>query len=145
MNYTYQAIFTTDDDGTVCVKVPDLSGCITEGKTIQEALAMIEDAMAFWLTLAEDEYEQIPASSYTSDGAGIRVSVDTDAWREASGIPGGYEEALAMDKTMEIRIDGTGNSTVLGFPTAYETRCCKKAESFMTTGEEKSIGRLAVC
>ncbi|MHC6201929.1 type II toxin-antitoxin system HicB family antitoxin [Breznakiellaceae bacterium SP9] len=120
MKYTYQAIFTTDDDGTVCVKVPDLPGCITEGKTIQEALAMIEDAMAFWLTLAEDEYEQIPVSSYTSDGSGIRVSVDTDAWREASGIPGGYEEALAMDKTMEIRIDGTGSSTVLGFPTTRD-------------------------
>ena len=58
MKYAYTAVFT-EKDGTVYVRVPDLNGCITTGKDLQDAIEQIEDAMAAWLCVAEDERFEI--------------------------------------------------------------------------------------
>ena len=58
MKYAYTAVFT-EKDGTVYVRVPDLNGCITTGKDLQDAIEQIEDAMAAWLCVAEDEQFEI--------------------------------------------------------------------------------------
>ena len=58
MKYAYTAIFT-EKDGTVYARVPDLKGCITTGKDLQDAIEQIEDAMAAWLCVAEDEQFEI--------------------------------------------------------------------------------------
>ena len=57
MKYAYTAIFT-EKDGTVYARVPDLKGCITTGKDLQDAIEQI-DAMAAWLCVAEDEQFEI--------------------------------------------------------------------------------------
>lgn len=41
-------------------KVPDLDGCITTGKTLEDAIDQITDAMNAWLVVAEDENIPIP-------------------------------------------------------------------------------------
>lgn len=55
MTYLYTAVFSTGEDGTVYASVPDLPGCITTGKDIQDAIDMITDAASGWLVVAEDE------------------------------------------------------------------------------------------
>jgi predicted RNase H-like HicB family nuclease len=50
--------------------VPSLPGCISYGKTFEEAMEMIKDAMKGWLEVAKeqgipipDQFEQIESSS----------------------------------------------------------------------------------
>ncbi|MEI3063121.1 MAG: type II toxin-antitoxin system HicB family antitoxin [Oscillospiraceae bacterium] len=42
--YVYPAIFTEDEDG-YSVRFPDVDGCFTSGRSLQEALEMAEDAL----------------------------------------------------------------------------------------------------
>jgi antitoxin HicB len=48
------------DDGGYTAAIPDLSGCLTFGDTLQEALSLIQDAKAGWLELAIENNQPIP-------------------------------------------------------------------------------------
>lgn len=50
----------TPDDGSFFVKVKELEGCMSVGETKADALAMIEDAMREWLTVAIEDGIEIP-------------------------------------------------------------------------------------
>lgn len=45
----YPAIFHPNDDGTITVTFPDIPGCVTEGKSLENAIYMAEDALALYL------------------------------------------------------------------------------------------------
>ena len=56
--------------GGYTIAVPSLPGCISYGKTFEEAMEMIKDAMKGWLEVAKeqgipipDQFEQIESSS----------------------------------------------------------------------------------
>ena len=51
-----------DDEGFV-VMIPDLSGCISQGDTLEEAYSMILDAKRAWIESAIQEGEKIPEPS----------------------------------------------------------------------------------
>lgn len=56
MPYIYTAVFSQNGaDGKVYARVPDLRGCITTGKDLEDAIRQITDAAAGWLVVAEDE------------------------------------------------------------------------------------------
>ena len=59
MKYTFTAVFKREGD-KVFARVPDLDGCITSGKTIEDAIDQMTDAMNAWLVVAEDENLPIP-------------------------------------------------------------------------------------
>lgn len=48
------------EDGYFVVEVPSLPGCISQGKTRDEALANIEEAIALYLEMLQDQGEPIP-------------------------------------------------------------------------------------
>jgi antitoxin HicB len=50
-----------EDDGSYCINVPALPGCISVGDTIEEALDMIQEAMGLWLEVARERGLVIPA------------------------------------------------------------------------------------
>jgi len=52
--------FEVAEEGGYVVSVPDLPGCISEGETFEEALAMIQDAIAGWLLVAQKHGDPIP-------------------------------------------------------------------------------------
>lgn len=83
MKYVYPVIFT-EENGKCLVEVPDLSGCLTFGDNLTDAIAMARDAMAMWLCLAEDNKEIIPEPSknLTSEKGFIKyIDVDTSEYR----------------------------------------------------------------
>ncbi len=43
---TYTVIIEQDEDGMYVVKVPDISGCYTQGKTVAEATERIKEAIS---------------------------------------------------------------------------------------------------
>ena len=72
------------------VTVPDIPGCITEGKSVKEAVDMARDAINMFLVDLEDDRQPIPQPSLPEkilapDGAiAALVPVDTDSYRIAS-------------------------------------------------------------
>jgi len=100
MKYVYTAIFIPVEDGySACI--PDLPGCITGGKDVADAIAMIEDAGAMWLWDAENKAETIPAPTAIEkvdvEPGQIKtlVLLDTDAYRRIN-------DNRAVKKTLTI-------------------------------------------
>lgn len=58
MPYTLE--FTRNSDGSFFVKVKEFRGCMSEGDTLEEAYAMIRDAMAGWMKAMLEERKPIP-------------------------------------------------------------------------------------
>lgn len=58
--YVYPALFHPNEDGSYTVIFPDLTGCITEGKSLENALHMAEDVLTQWLGYAIEHSEPIP-------------------------------------------------------------------------------------
>ena len=54
-----QIILTPEDDGYV-VTVPSLPGCVTQGDTIEEAIAMAKEAIELFNETLEEMGEEIP-------------------------------------------------------------------------------------
>jgi len=55
-----QVLLYPSEDGYFVVEVPSLPGCISQGKTRDQALANIEEAIAFYIEVLEDRGERIP-------------------------------------------------------------------------------------
>jgi len=63
--YFFPAIFTVNPDG-ISVEFPDLPGCLTAGKTEEEAFRMAREALALHLFGMEQDGEPIPEPSKAS-------------------------------------------------------------------------------
>lgn len=59
----YPAIFEPDEDGSFTVEFPDVPGCLTEGKDMENAYQMAFDCLGVVLSYMEDNGEAIPAAS----------------------------------------------------------------------------------
>ena len=92
MQLTYPAIFYPWEDGLgYTVEVPDLPGCVSEGRNLAEAILMGTDAASGWvLTELEDGKPAPKASSIEAicpeDGGFVSMLVlDMDAYAEKYG------------------------------------------------------------
>lgn len=63
----YPAVFHLEDDGGYSVEFPDLLGCVTEGDTLEKAMAMAEDALGIYLYTLKEDKEEAPAPSSPAD------------------------------------------------------------------------------
>ena len=63
MKLVYPACFYPNEDGSFTVIVPDLKGCVTEGKDFVEALEMAVDAASGWVLTSLEDGEDIPKAS----------------------------------------------------------------------------------
>lgn len=86
MRYTFTAVITPED-GKCYVRVPDITGCVTTGKDIEDAVAQITDALSGCLVVWEDQGLTIPPATpqpeVPHDRADVLtlISVDTIAYR----------------------------------------------------------------
>jgi predicted RNase H-like HicB family nuclease len=61
MTISRQVIPIPDEDGVgYAVEVPSLPGCISEGDTLEEALANIQDAVAEYIADMIDNGQEVP-------------------------------------------------------------------------------------
>ncbi len=51
-----RVVLEPSDEGGYTVYVPSLPGCISEGETVEEALANIREAIELYLEPTEDDY-----------------------------------------------------------------------------------------
>jgi predicted RNase H-like HicB family nuclease len=61
MNNRYEIIiFWSDEDGSFVAEVPELPGCMADGRTYQEAVARAEVAIQEWIDTAIELGRPIP-------------------------------------------------------------------------------------
>jgi predicted RNase H-like HicB family nuclease len=63
MEYVYPAVFQLNKDGSYTISYPDLPGCISEGKSLGNAMYMAQSALAQWIGYLEDREIAIPKAS----------------------------------------------------------------------------------
>jgi predicted RNase H-like HicB family nuclease len=56
----YTAILTRGEDGWIVAEVPALPGCVSQGRTREEAIANIADAVAGYLDSLRKDGEPVP-------------------------------------------------------------------------------------
>ena len=86
MILVFPALLNPIDGGGYVLTVPDVPGCVTTGKDLQEALDNIRDALCGCLCVLEDEGQPIPKpsapESVSGDGTIVLVQVDTVQYRK---------------------------------------------------------------
>lgn len=66
--YIYPAVFHLNrDDGSYTITFPDLPSCITEGKSLANALYMAQDLLTQWAAYCESKGETLPNASRIDD------------------------------------------------------------------------------
>jgi predicted RNase H-like HicB family nuclease len=63
MEYVYPAIFHRNKDESYTIIYPDLPGCISEGKTLGNAMYMAQSALTQWIGYLADKKHGIPNAS----------------------------------------------------------------------------------
>lgn len=61
--YVYPALFHPNGDGSFTVTYPDLPGCISEGKSLGNAMYMAQSALTQWVEYLKDKKQPIPSAS----------------------------------------------------------------------------------
>jgi len=67
MEYVYPALFHKNEDESYTVIYPDLPGCISEGKTLGNAMYMAQSALTQWIGYLTDRKQEIPKASSVQD------------------------------------------------------------------------------
>jgi len=93
LKLVYPAVFKpfSDKSGGYVVEFPDLPGCVTEGKDLEQAIEMGIDAASGWILGELEDGEKIPSASDYSEIAienGCMVNMlllDIDSYEEKYG------------------------------------------------------------
>ena len=100
----YIALIHKDADSDFGVSFPDFPGCVTTGKTLDEARAMAVEALAFHIEGMIEDGEDIPAPSSLDE-----VMADPD---NASGVMI-LVDARTPSPRSAVRVNVTFSATIL--------------------------------
>jgi len=125
MEYIYPAVFHTNEDGSYTITFPDLPGCVSEGKSLGNALYMAQDALKQWLACMEELGESIPAATRadqislgageyisltraeTKDNRAVRRTVSIPRWMDERAVQGGLSLSRILQDALTERFTRT--------------------------------------
>lgn len=58
--YNFPVIIEKDEDGFFVADCPEIQGCHTQGKTLEEAITNIRDAIKLNLKISKEDRQEIP-------------------------------------------------------------------------------------
>ena len=93
--YVYPAIFHPNDDGSYTITYPDLPGCISEGKSLGNAIYMAQAALTQWIEYLTDKKQSIPSASDLK-------SIDLSPEEFVSLIRADVKDGRAVKRTVSI-------------------------------------------
>ncbi len=73
----YKILLRKEEDGTYTVIVPSLPGCLTFGRTVEEALAMAKEAVEGFIACMIERGEEVPIE--TDDSMICTIAVEANA------------------------------------------------------------------
>ncbi|KUK54299.1 MAG: hypothetical protein XD78_0445 [Desulfotomaculum sp. 46_296] len=95
MEYIYPAVFEQNSDGSYTITFPDLPGCISEGKSLSNAIDMAQNSLTQWIEYLLEEKINIP---HPSDIKTIKTSSN----QFANLIRTGIRNNRAVRRTVSI-------------------------------------------
>lgn len=107
--YIYPAIFHSNDDGSYTVTYPDLPGCISEGKSLGNAMYMAQAALTQWIDYLLDKKQAIPAAS---DAGNMRTAQNEFVNLICADVKDGraVKRTVSIPKWMDDRVAEAGLS-----------------------------------
>ena len=106
LSLPYTIEMTQDVDVGWFVRVKELPGCISQGDTPEEALEMIQDAMAGWLEVALEDGMRIPEPRRLEDYSGkFVVRVPASLHRDL--VDRADEEGVSLNQFINVALAET--------------------------------------
>lgn len=120
--YVYPALFHSNSDGSYTVTFPDLPGCISEGKTLGNAMYMAQRALTQWIEYLIDSKEPIsPASAILDvpaatdefvnliradikDGRAVKRTVSIPKWMDDKVSEAGLSLSRVLQDALKDRL-----------------------------------------
>lgn len=120
--YVYPALFHPNDDGSFTVTYPDLPGCISEGKSLGNAMCMAQSALSQWIEYLIDKKQDIPTpraigtvvtdgDDFTSliradikDGRAVKRTVSIPKWMDDSAVKSGLSLSRVLQDALKDRL-----------------------------------------
>ena len=132
MKLIYPAVFKpfSDGSGGFVVEFPDLPGCVTEGKNLEEAIEMGIDAASGWILGELEDGERIPeASEYGSiivenNQMLNMLLLDLDSYEEKYG-----EKAIRKNLTIPAWLNTFAEKNNLNFSKILQDALFSMAQS----------------
>ena len=130
MKLIYPAVFYpfSDGSGGYVVEFPDLPGCVTEGKNLEDAFENATDAASGWVLDELEEGNVVPKSSdYDSverreGGQVSMVLLDMDAYAERYG-----EKAVRKNVTIPAWLNSYAEKQKINFSQVLQEALLAKA------------------
>ncbi|MGD0954443.1 MAG: type II toxin-antitoxin system HicB family antitoxin [Methanotrichaceae archaeon] len=72
----YKVLLRKEEDGTYTVIVPSLPGCLTFGRTVEEALAVAKEAIEGFIACMNARGEEVPIETHDSMVCTIAVEAN---------------------------------------------------------------------
>ena len=107
MEYVYPAVFKSNDDGSYTILFPDLPGCISEGKSLANAMYMAQSGLKQWIEYLNDKKLAIGKASAIED-------VHTENGEFTCYIYADVKEGRAVKRTVSIPKELDEKSIELG-------------------------------
>ncbi len=123
MEYIYPAIFEQNDDDSYTITYPDLPGCISEGKSLGNAMDMAQKALSQWIEYLLDEKETIPnprdikavallKNQFVSliraeirDNRAVRRTVSIPGWLDVKAINAGISLSKVLQDALKKQLN----------------------------------------
>jgi predicted RNase H-like HicB family nuclease len=121
MEYFYPAIFHENDDGSFTITYPDLPGCVSEGKSLGNALYMAQSALIQWIEYLSDKKQEIPKATMdinidiadgefinlvraeVKDGRAVKRTVSLPKWLDEKAVDSGLSLSRVLQDALIAR------------------------------------------
>lgn len=120
----------SDGSGGYVVEFPDLPGCVTEGKNLEEAILMGTDAASGWVLDELEEGNEVPkASDYKDiefrDGGMVNLfTLDMDSYAEKYG-----EKSVRKNLTIPAWLNTFAEKNNINFSQVLQEALLKIAQT----------------
>jgi predicted RNase H-like HicB family nuclease len=122
MEYVYPAIFHKNNDESYTITYPDLPGCISEGKSLGNAMYMAESALTQWINYLTDKKQEIPRASppkdvqtgrgefvnliraEVKDGRAVKRTVSIPKWMDEEVVKSGLSLSRVLQDALNERL-----------------------------------------
>ena len=121
--YVYPAIFHPNSDGSMTITFPDLEGCISEGKSLGNAVHMSQAALKQWIEYLLESDEAIPKASKITeisaeegeivtlvcaemrDNHAVRRTVSIPKWMDEKAAASGLSLSRVLQDALNARLN----------------------------------------
>jgi predicted RNase H-like HicB family nuclease len=122
MECVYPAIFHKNNDESYTIIYPDLPGCISEGKTLGNAMYMAQSALTQWIGYLSDKKQEIPQASAVEhvsiepgefvnlicaevkDGRAVKRTVSIPKWMDDKVAQSGLSLSRVLQEALNERL-----------------------------------------